>query len=106
MVRILSETLYRETMPRRVIPPNVADDLAIRFSYHAPKPDQLSDFGDLREAAHHFALLVASRVPPGREQSLAFTKIEEAVMFANAGIARQPAKDAAGRPTAYRPGQG
>jgi hypothetical protein len=88
------------------VPANVADDLAIRFSYHTPTADQLPKYAELRAVASGFAHLVAALVPPGREQALAITKIEEAVMFANAGIARQPAKEARGLPTAHRPGQG
>jgi hypothetical protein len=33
---------------------------------------------------------VDALVPDGREKSLALTKIEEAMFWANAGIARQP----------------
>jgi hypothetical protein len=40
--------------------------------------------------ARKFASLIVERVPGGREQALALTKLEEVVMWANAGIARNP----------------
>lgn len=43
----------------------------------------------IREKAKELALLIADTVPAGREQSTALTRLEEAVMHANAGIARQ-----------------
>lgn len=58
------------------------------FTYHAPKPGQADRYVAIRDKAKELALLVNSLSPPSREQSLALTKIEEAVMWANAGIAR------------------
>lgn len=64
------------------------NDIENRFTYHAPKNDQVQRYGFLREAAKHFAEFVADSTPASREQALALTKIEEAVMWANAAIAR------------------
>ena len=58
------------------------------FVYHPVKEGQQERYVELREAARSFAMLIASRTPESREQSLALTKLEEAVMFANAAIAR------------------
>lgn len=58
------------------------------FTYHAPAPDQIPLFNHLRAEARGLARTIAHVVPPSREQSLALTKLEEAVMWANAGIAR------------------
>ena len=58
------------------------------FRYHAPHPDQLPRYEAIREAARHFAATVVRLTPPSREQSLALTDIETAVMQANAAIAR------------------
>ena len=58
------------------------------FTYHAPKLGQPESYQYLRDKAKEFALLINAQVPEGREKSLAFTKLEEAVFWANAGIAR------------------
>lgn len=70
------------------IDPRLSADLARRFTYHPPKPDQVSRYTMLREEAAALANVVVTLTPPSREQSLALTKIEEAVMWANAAIAR------------------
>ena len=70
----------------------ISDELRRRientFMYHATKGDQQQRYKSLRDAAKRFAYLVSASVPPGREQQLALTKLEECVMHANAGIAR------------------
>lgn len=64
-------------------------ELDTRFTYHAPKPGQPEKYTRLRDKAKEFAALVVELCPESREQSLAITKIEEASMWANAGIARR-----------------
>ena len=59
-----------------------------RFTYHAPKGDQAERYTSIRAKAKEMALLVSSLVPESREQSVSLTKLDEAVMWANAGIAR------------------
>lgn len=59
------------------------------FTYHAPKGDQAGRYQKIREAAKSLALLMVELCPDHRERSLALTKLEEAVMWANAAIARQ-----------------
>lgn len=58
------------------------------FTYHAPRDGQLEKYTTLRGAAKMFAIAIVELVPAGREQSTALTRLEEAVMHANAGIAR------------------
>ena len=58
------------------------------FTYHAPKEGQPAKYQELREKAKELAYLIAELVPESREQSLAVAKLEECVMWANAGIAR------------------
>jgi hypothetical protein len=58
------------------------------FSYHSPKEGQPAKYTALREKAKELAYLINELAPKSREQSLAFTKLEEAVMWANASIAR------------------
>jgi len=64
------------------------DDLDRRFTYHPPKGDQNVRYMKVREKAKEFAELICMHSEPSREQALAITKIEEAVMWCNAGIAR------------------
>lgn len=57
------------------------------FTYHPPFGDQPERYVAIRAAALTFARLVQSSTPPSREQSLALTTIQEAVMWANSAIA-------------------
>ena len=58
------------------------------FSYHAPKPGQPEKYEIIRSTAKCLAELVNEACPESREKSLALTKLEESVMWANASIAR------------------
>ena len=58
------------------------------FSYHAPKGNQAERYENLRYGAKYLALNILNKCPDSRERSLALTKLEEAVMWANASIAR------------------
>lgn len=64
-------------------------ELELRFTYHAPNAEQIPRFGTIRDTAHQFAKEICALTPPSREQSLALTKLDEVVMFANAAIARR-----------------
>lgn len=78
------------TEPTTMYP--IGDQMAERidndFTYHAPKPGQVERYNMLRENARTMALLIVRATPPSREQSLALTKLEEAIMHANSAIAR------------------
>lgn len=63
-------------------------DLDNIFTYHKPKGNQPKRYEAIRDSAKRFALVVEAACPPSRETSLAFTKLEEVVMWANAAIAR------------------
>ena len=58
------------------------------FTYHAPKPGQPEMYTEIREKAKELAYLIDEISPDSREKSLAMTKLEECVMWANAGMAR------------------
>ena len=58
------------------------------FKHHAPKGDQSERYEGIRNAVKDVALLIDFECPNSREKSLAITKLEEAVMWANAAIAR------------------
>lgn len=66
----------------------IVDDLENRFTYHPPFGDQAVRYSEIRERALMLAEFLAANVPASRELSLAFTNLEQAVMWANAGIAR------------------
>lgn len=58
------------------------------FTYHKPWGNQPERYQQLRDNARAYAEQIMLQVPPSRERSLALTKLEEAVFWANAGIAR------------------
>ena len=58
------------------------------FTYHAPKEGQPAKYQAIREKAKELAYLINDLTPDSREKDLAVTKLEECVMWANAGIAR------------------
>jgi len=62
--------------------------LDVDYAYHPPFGDQVQRYQQIREAAKAFAKLIADLTPESREQSLALTDVETAVMRANAAIAR------------------
>lgn len=66
----------------------VDKDIENCFMYHAPKPGQQEVYIEIRNAAKELAYLINQKVPKSRERSLAMTKLEEMVMWANTGVAR------------------
>lgn len=63
-------------------------DLEKNFTYHAPTEEQKEIYKNIRKMAYDYAEYIQKVSPQSRELSLALTKIEESVMWANAGIAR------------------
>lgn len=72
--------------------PPTKDDIIRRinndFVYHSPFGDQVQRYADLREAGRLLAIKIVESTPISREQSLALTNLEQAIMLANAAIAR------------------
>lgn len=64
------------------------NQLISAFTYHAPKPGQPEKYVVIRDTAKALAMLINDNCPDSREKSLAVTKLEECVMWANASIAR------------------
>ena len=58
------------------------------FTYHPPKADQPTRYERIRERAKEMNELICRLTPASREQSVALTKLEEVVFWANAAIAR------------------
>lgn len=64
------------------------DDLTKRFTYHPPKGDQIERYQVIRSQGLSFAQDIVRLTPDSRERSLALTSLEQAIMWANAAIAR------------------
>lgn len=64
------------------------EEIENRFTYHKPIGNQQQRYQDIRLMAKNLAVSIVEMTPESREQSLAFTKLEEAVFWANAAIAR------------------
>ena len=64
------------------------NDLENRFTYHAPKGDQPRMYVEIWDEAKLFAQTVLDLCPDSYERSLAITRIEEAMFWANGAIAR------------------
>lgn len=62
-------------------------DLDNVFTYHPPFGNQAERYEALRNSARNFAWTVQNFTPESREQSVALTNIQQAVMWANAAIA-------------------
>ncbi len=63
-------------------------ELDRRFSYHPPRGEQAALYEDNRAAYRRLAEKIAALEGPSRELSLAFTALEESLMWVNAHIAR------------------
>lgn len=63
-------------------------NIAHRFTYHPPHGDQPERYERLRAAGREFAELLAELCPSSPELSRAVAHVDEAVMNANAAIAR------------------
>lgn len=64
------------------------EELLNRFRHHPPQGDQVDRYARVRGAALALAQEINRIAPECREKSLAITKLEEAMFWANAGIAR------------------
>lgn len=70
---------------------SLEEQIKNNFKYHEPKDLELKKYNRLeliRCAGKEFALLIDKFCPNSSEKSEAVIKIEEAVMWANASIAR------------------
>lgn len=68
-------------------------ELDERFTYHRPHGDQAERYVFMRAHFKALAELICQNVPPSRERSLALTKLQEASMWSNAGIACREAEE-------------
>ncbi len=66
-------------------------DIKNDFKYHAPNPAQIALYEEIRAKGLELAILIYDSTPSSAEQTTAIRKVEEAVMWANASIARHSA---------------
>jgi hypothetical protein len=64
------------------------DDIDNRFTYHPASPARGALHSDIRGALRAVASSFNDKLPPGRELATALTKLEEAMFWANAALAR------------------
>jgi hypothetical protein len=70
------------------MPEDLHERIESDFTYHAPLVGHPEKYEALRSNAKLLAFMIDDHCPDSREKSLALTKLEEAVMWANAAIAR------------------
>lgn len=63
------------------------DEVMNLFTYHSVIGDQAERYEYLRAQARDLARAILSLTPASREQSLAITSLQQAIMWANASIA-------------------
>lgn len=77
-------TSYKKHSSNRI----TQDDLDNQFTYHAPKGDQTERYLALRVAAKMLAEKIVDYCPPSADTTAAVRLLSEAIMTANASIAR------------------
>lgn len=66
------------------------NDLKNRFAYHpANTPERQELHSLIRNELLEMAVWMEETLPAGREKSIVLTKLEEAMFWANAAVARQ-----------------
>jgi hypothetical protein len=66
------------------------EDLANRFMYHPPQDDDTRKAHEhVRDTCLNAAKELTQITPPGREQALMVTHLEQTMFWANAAIARK-----------------
>lgn len=64
------------------------EQLSQRYTYHAPKGDQQGRYEIIRATILGAAKIIVAKTPCSPEQARALNALDEAMMLANAAIAR------------------
>lgn len=90
---------------RKVVTMVDSGELAWRFEFHPPADQSVADLHQhVREMVGELAEHLNGVLPEGREKSVVFTKLEEAMMWANASVARNVNYDEYDVPDGFEPG--
>lgn len=82
-------------VPNKYTPNEMQDKTRLRnFTYHRPGGDQGDRYTEIRTLSGQYADVLNRLCPASRELSLAMTKLEEVVFWANAAIARNEVEQA------------
>lgn len=82
----------------------MSEELINRFKMHPAVTDEVRMLHTtIRDTCALFTSVIVSMTPQCREQSLAITKIEEAMFWATAAVARDPAHEAQEEPVEVDP---
>jgi len=73
------------------MPALTKEELKNRFSYHDPNASTQPIYNMIRESCLNLATIIEELCPDSRERSVALTKLDEVMFWANASIARRPA---------------
>lgn len=92
----VTDTPQPEVSQEQLIQTQLRARIERNFTYHAPKGSQVDIYSELRQRGLALALYIADVLPNCREQAVAITKLEEVIMWANAGIAREGAHSGEG----------
>ncbi|EHB47647.1 hypothetical protein MycrhDRAFT_5773 [Mycolicibacterium rhodesiae JS60] len=68
--------------------PQSAADIVNRFTFHPATVEKGNAHQNVRTEIGSAAMFLDQNLPNGREKALAITKLEEAMFWANAAIAR------------------
>lgn len=68
--------------------PNVSVEIDDRFKYHKPTEEKAAMHEAVRSDIASISRYFEIQLPDSRERSIAITKLEEAMFWANAAIAR------------------
>ena len=86
--RTINAELFKGDNMEYTITEKEQEILDNNFTYHPPNAEQQAKYPVVRAEAKALAETIHKLCPPSRERSLAITNLEEAVMWANAAIAR------------------
>lgn len=76
-------------MKRKAPSSKLVQEIARRFTYHAPEGDQASRYQHIRAMCGQIAQELAKLCPDGRELQQALNDLDNVVFWANASIARE-----------------